>query len=224
MKEEGSIVREFQNIPKVIHYCWFGDQTPSETSLHCMNTWKKVMPDYEIKLHNEANTEFDTPLLQYLYKKKSWAFISDYIRLRALYHEGGIYLDVDIEVIQSFNPLREHTIFLGYESKNRLNSSVLGSRANEPFLKACMDYMDQQFLMHKPYQIAPEVISHVSSIYEDEITVFDESYFYPYNPYDQNRDAKTLKSADITEHTYAIHHWEKQWEMGWLERIRRKLL
>ena len=189
-----------------------------------MDTWKNVLPEYEIKLHNETNTTFDTPLLQYLYQKKSWAFISDYIRLRVLYQEGGIYLDVDMEVIKSFDTLRKHNIFLGHESKDRLNSSVLGSKAKEPFLKACMDYMDQQFSQHKPYQIAPEVISYVHRTYTAEITIFDESYFYPYNPYDKYRAVKTLESANITDHTYTIHHWEKQWKMGWWERIKRKLV
>jgi len=212
------------SIPKIIHYCWFGEKKPSSLSQKCISSWQKVMPNFEIKLHNESNTNFDTPLLQYLYKQKSWAFISDYIRLRILYEEGGIYLDVDMEVLQSFEPLLDHSVFLGYESKERLNSSVLGSHAQEAFLKACMDYMDQHFLEKKPYQIAPEVMSNVYASYVDKVTVLQESYFYPYNPYDKYRNAKTLKNAEIAENTYAIHHWEKQWSMSWLERLRRKIL
>lgn len=213
-----------ETIPKIIHYCWFGEEVPSNLSQQCMDTWEKIMPDFEIRIHNEKNTEFNTPLLQYLYEKKSWAFISDYIRLRALFEHGGIYLDIDMEAVKPFDPLLKHHLFLGYESKGRLNSSVLGSNPSEAFLKHCMEYMDQRFLEKKPYKIAPEVMSTVYMAHSENITVFKEEYFYPYNPYDDNRDAKTIGTAVITENTYAIHHWEKQWKMGWLERIKRKIL
>ena len=217
-------LEETKTIPKIIHYCWFGEEVPSNLSQQCIATWGKIMPNFEIRVHNEKNTKFDTPLLQHLYEKKSWAFISDYIRLRALFETGGIYLDVDMEVLKPFNPLLKHNLFLGFESQERLNSSVLGSKPSEAFLKHCMDYMDQQFLEKKPYKIAPEVMSIVHKLHPENITVFKEEYFYPYNPYDNNRNAKTIETADITGNTYTIHHWEKQWKMGWMERLKRKVL
>lgn len=213
-----------QNIPNVIHYCWFGEKQPSLRSQHCIASWQRVMPNVQIKLHNETNTALDTPLLKYLYTQKSWAFLSDYIRLCVLYESGGIYLDVDIEVIKPFDTLLHHELFLGYESKGRLNSSVLGSIPSHPFLKYAMTYMNQKFLEKKPYQIAPEVMTEIYNQYPEKVTALSEEYFYPYNPYDIHRNVKTLNDIEITENTYAIHHWEKQWKMGWIERIKRKIL
>ena len=37
-------------IPKTIHYCWFGKKELPELALKCIESWKKHMPDYEIKL------------------------------------------------------------------------------------------------------------------------------------------------------------------------------
>ncbi len=211
-------------IPKIIHYCWFGKGESSVLSQRCMASWHKVMPEYTFRLHNETNTAFDTPLLEYLYQQKSWAFLSDYIRLRALYEGGGIYLDVDMEVIRSFDPLLKHKLFLGFESAGRLNSSVIGSRKEMPFLKYCMDYMDQRFVQGQSYKIAPEVMSEVYAVQPEDVTVLSETYFYPYNPYDKARNAKTLETAEITQNTFATHHWEKQWKLGIMERLRRRFL
>jgi mannosyltransferase OCH1-like enzyme len=211
-------------IPKIIHYCWFGKGEPSVLSQRCMASWQKVMPGFELRLHDETNTQFNTPLLEYLYRQKSWAFLSDYIRLRALHEEGGIYLDVDVEVMRSFEPLLKYKLFLGYESRGRLNSSVLGSRSCEPFLRHCMNFMDQRFAHKRPYRIAPEVMTEVYAKHPENVICLNEEYFYPYNPHDNDRRPRTLEAADITENTYAIHHWQKQWRLGMVERLMRKLL
>lgn len=36
-------------IPKIIHYCWFGRGPLPELAQKCIASWKKYLPDYEIK-------------------------------------------------------------------------------------------------------------------------------------------------------------------------------
>ena len=89
------------SIPKVIHYCWFGGNPLPEMALKCIESWKKFLPDYEIKEWNEKN--FDLNICEYVkeaYQAKKWAFVSDYARFWILYHEGGVYFDTDVEVIK----------------------------------------------------------------------------------------------------------------------------
>lgn len=43
--------------------------------------------------------------------RKKYAFPADYIRLYALYHYGGIYMDMDIEVLKSFNTLLDRDVY-----------------------------------------------------------------------------------------------------------------
>lgn len=46
-----------------------------------------------------------------------YAFVSDYVRVYALYNYGGIYLDTDVEVRKSFNDLLDNDSIWGFEEK-----------------------------------------------------------------------------------------------------------
>ena len=43
------------------------------------------------------------------------AFVTDYVRLYALYHEGGIYMDTDVLVKKSFDSLLQYGCFTAIE-------------------------------------------------------------------------------------------------------------
>ena len=94
-------------IPKIIHYCWFGGKELPNLAEKCIASWKKQLPDYKIICWSEENFDIDNsvPYLKEAYSKKKFAFVSDYVRLYALYNYGGIYLDTDVEVIRDFSPL-----------------------------------------------------------------------------------------------------------------------
>ena len=104
-------------IPKVIHYCWFGRGKLPKLAKKCIKSWKKYLPDYKIIEWNEDN--FDINSNQYVreaYEAKKYAFVSDYVRLYALYNYGGIYMDTDVEVIKSLDEFLIHEAFSGFES------------------------------------------------------------------------------------------------------------
>ena len=91
-------------IPKIIHYCWFGGNPLPEDAQKCIASWKKYLPGYEIKEWNESNFDVNCcPYVSEAYQAKKYAFVSDYVRVYALYNYGGIYLDTDVEVKKSFN-------------------------------------------------------------------------------------------------------------------------
>lgn len=213
-------------IPKVIHYCWFGEAPYDALVDRCLESWRKQMPEYTIRLWNDENTQFDTPFLKEMLKKKRWAFVSDYVRMRVLAQYGGIYLDTDVEVVKSFDALTGLSCFLGYEEENRINTAVIGAEPGHPYLKACMEFMDQRFAARLPYMTAPEVATKVflEMGSPSSVTTFPEEYFYPYNPYDKRRSTKVLMFSDVTDNTYAIHHWNKSWQMPFAERVVRVVM
>lgn len=96
-------------IPKIIHFCWLSDDPFPESIQKCMDTWKKFLPDYTIKRWSTKSFNLDSvPLAKQAFESKKYAFAADYIRAYALYIEGGIYLDSDVQINKD-----PHSIFEG---------------------------------------------------------------------------------------------------------------
>ena len=84
-------------IPKKIHYCWFGRGEKPALVKKCMASWKKYLPEYELKEWNEDNFDLDLfPFTREAYESRKYAFVTDVVRLYALYNEGGVYMDTDV--------------------------------------------------------------------------------------------------------------------------------
>lgn len=105
-------------IPKVIHYCWFGGNPLPKSAQKCIASWRKYLPDYEIKEWNESN--FDVNIIPYTaeaYKAKKYAFVSYYARFWILYKYGGLYFDTDVEVIKNMDDIIAKGPFMGCENE-----------------------------------------------------------------------------------------------------------
>ncbi|MBO4814313.1 MAG: glycosyl transferase [Muribaculaceae bacterium] len=135
-------------IPKVIHYCWFGHNPLPKLAQKCINSWKKYLSDYEIKEWNEDNFDLDKyPYAKEAYENKKYAFVTDVVRLYALYHEGGIYMDTDVEVIGSLDPFLHHIAFSGFESETDVPTGIMASEKGGKWAKMNLDYYnDRHFI------------------------------------------------------------------------------
>ena len=111
-------------IPKVIHYCWFGGNPLPASAKKCITSWRKYLPDYEIKEWNESN--FDVNIIPYTaeaYKAKKYAFVSDYARFWILYKYGGLYFDTDVEVIKNMDDIIAKGPFMGCENEAKAGAT-----------------------------------------------------------------------------------------------------
>lgn len=145
-------------IPKIIHYTWFsGEPFPAQVQ-ECIDSWHYHMSDYRFVLWNaERISDIDSPWLQECIAERKWAFASDFVRVYAVYHYGGIYLDTDCRVFQSFDPLLTHTAFIGREwsihadthpNEQYLTSHCFGAVPGHPFIKRCLEYYrDRHFIL-----------------------------------------------------------------------------
>jgi mannosyltransferase OCH1-like enzyme len=192
----------------------------------CIESWYDVLTDYKIIRWDEGNTDLSHPFLRNALRRRQWAFISDFIRMRVIYENGGTYLDADVEVIRSIDDLLKNRCFLGEEARGVVNTGVIGCVKGHVFPKICMDLVAERFDQRKPYLVAPEVaglaLKQIDAVRE-EVRIYPSEYFYPYNPYDPARTVKNLMYSDITDNTYAIHHWGKSWKLGVLEIFHKKL-
>ncbi len=137
-------------IPKRIHYCWFGHGEMPQLSKDCIASWHKFMPDWEYRLWNEDNFDIKSvPYTQEAYEAGKYAFVSDYVRLWALFNEGGVYLDTDVEVFKPFDDLMTYSAFGGFEGSKHLpmGTCVMASEANGEWVcEQLIAYRDRHFL------------------------------------------------------------------------------
>ena len=208
-------------IPKIIHYCWFGGKPLPELAQKCISSWKKFLPDYEIKEWNETN--YDVRKISYIsqaYDVKKYAFVSDYARFDILYHFGGVYFDTDVEIIKKMDTLIEQGSFIGIEKGRKpLLAAGLGiaSPAATKIYKEILDsYQVDSFINPDGTYNLRTVVERVSDIFlchgytlSDSIQevadtkIYPSEYFCPKNP-----DTGELH---ISECTYAIHHYDGSW-------------
>lgn len=141
-------------IPKVIHYTWFSGDPFPEKIQRCIDSWKKYLPDYTLKLWDmEAIKDIDSVFLKEALAERKWAYAADYVRLYAIYHEGGVYLDTDAIVYKSFDYLLDNHAFIGKENSihfeggftaQYLSSHCFGAERYHPFIKSCLDYYENR--------------------------------------------------------------------------------
>ena len=118
-------------IPKIIHYCWFGNGEKSELIQKCMDSWKKYAPDFEIMEWNESNCDIHTNrYVEEAYEKKKYAFVSDYFRLKALYDFGGVYMDTDTELHRMLEDYLYEKAFFAFETPVFIHAGILGAVKN----------------------------------------------------------------------------------------------
>ena len=177
-------MEEQNKIPKIIHCVWLSGDPLPEQYQECLNSWRKCMPDYEIMLWDAKRSPINTVLfVKQAYEAKKWAYATDYIRLYALYHYGGIYMDLDVFVYKSFDPFLNHGAFSSIEFDHRIfyeqvrkkekepkglgiEAAVIGAQKEHPWIKDLMDfYKDREFINDPDYYwsiIMPRVMMKVS--------------------------------------------------------------
>lgn len=209
----------FYMIPKIIHYCWFGRGKMPELAERCIASWQKFLPDYTLQLWNEDCFDINSvPFVKEAYEAKKFAFVSDYVRLFAIYQNGGIYMDTDVEVLKNLDDLLHLPAFSGFESEKDITTGIIGSEKGGAWVKEQMlYYKDRHFLLSDgtlDMTTNVEIISgfmqkrafrldNTYQVYNNCMHIFPKDYFCP-----------MLKGGGvrITENTYCIHYFQGSWQ------------
>jgi len=210
-------------IPRIIHYCWFGRGELPPIAKRCISSWKTHMPDCEIKEWNEDN--FDVNIIKYTeeaYKHKKYAFVSDFARFYILKQWGGIYLDVDVELLRPLDDLMDYKTVLGFESIGRVNPGlILASEPDTWFLKDMINlYKNLSFIDDKGRMNLTTIVTYTTELLKSkglkeenvkqkvyEVTILPTDYFCPIDI--------TTNELIITKNTYSIHHFTSSWISKW---------
>lgn len=124
-------------IPRIIHYCWFGKSKKTQLIEKCIGSWRRYCPDYEIVEWNEDNFDINmTTYTKEAYSVKKWAFVSDYVRLYAVFSRGGIYLDTDVELLQPIDSLLENKAWFVFQNSIAIATGLgFGAEKNNSYIK-----------------------------------------------------------------------------------------
>lgn len=219
-------------IPKIIHYCWFGGNPLPADVKQCIESWKKMCPDYEIKRWDESNFDVNAhPFTKAAYEAKAWAFVSDYARLKVVYDNGGIYLDTDVELLKNLDSLREHQCYIGVQQAGHLCNTGLGfgaTKSNSVVQQMLRKYDEIVFSEEKKKEFAcpylnNAVLEKLGYVYNEDspvdlggTLVLPPKYLDPVAPGD---GMKILRCED----TISIHHYSASW-MGNKTRLKRRII
>ena len=227
-------------IPKVIHYCWFGRNPLPPLALKCIESWKKFLPDYEIKEWNEDN--FDVNMIPYTkeaYEAKKYAFVSDYARFWILYNYGGLYFDTDVEVIKPMDDIIARGPFMGCENEVKPGATALavesglglGCNPGLPFYREMLElYATLHFINSDGTYNQKTIVSYTTEMLcmhglknVNNIQECAGNYIYP-TEYFCPIDIRTL-NLNITNKTISIHHFTGSWKTpSWKRKLLTKLI
>ena len=222
-------------IPKIIHYCWLSkDPVPSELK-KCMDSWREKLPEYEIKIWNFDCFDVNSSIwVKEAFEQKKYAFAADFIRLFALYKYGGIYLDMDVEVIKSFDNFLHQREILCVESSGYPEVATFGCEKGCDWLRPCLNYYDGRKFVKKDGSLdtipLPKIIKNTLEKngycfkaidsprqYDDSqakiICTLPCDYFSP--------KSYVTGKLNITKNTVSIHHFAGTW-IPWYEMAEKK--
>lgn len=177
------------------------------------------MKGYTLKCWDENNFDIDqAPLyVQEAYSKRKYAFVSDYVRLYALYHEGGVYLDTDVEVIKDFSALLIGDTILGYEDIGKITTAFIAVAPKQVWIKEILElYEQRRFLRTDGGMDMTTNVSFISDYLRKNGVVLDNTYTTYHTIKIFPSEYFSPRSWDdgsycITENTYTIHYFAGTW-------------
>ncbi len=221
-------------IPKRVFYVWGADEEKRRDVNQCMLSWYKTLPDYEIiEINEKSKKYFDfqkelntNPWFKEVHKRRLFAYVADYIRVKVLYEHGGIYLDTDVSVIKSFDDLLNNEAFVGIEGNNKsighewVEPAILGATKGNVFLKHIVDFYTNE-VWESSLFVLPDIFGkflnecyNIRSFPNKEeqviirtkhITIYPEKFFIPF------RLNQTYNFECIEPETYTVHWWNGSW-------------
>lgn len=209
-------------IPKTIYYCWFGGEKPQNV-LDCIHNWQNMLPEYKIVEINETTFDVeqakkDNLWFKTCYENKIWGVAIDYVRLKVLYENGGVYFDTDVTVEKDITDLVEkNKLIVGWEDCRSIGCGIVICPPKDKNIKKMLDFLSNEiwqtdkstgphcftYILNKYYKL----LSYKEITDNDDIIVLPPDYFCPLGIGSIEKD----KANFITSNSYTIHWWSGTW-------------
>lgn len=219
-------------IPKLIHQTWKTNSVPAKWRVF-VNKVQEINPGWEYKLWTDAeNDEFvknEYPDFIDLFRGFSRGIMrADVIRYLIMYKVGGVYLDLDYEVLKPFNfDFKELVLPLNRSLQNGNAQDELGNCifASVPGHRFWLDVINE-------LKINPPIVSNYDQIvhatgpglltkvykanHYQNIYTPERLLYHPPSP-SNKKDVERIKKNGIS---LGIHHpwgsWKERWTLTYL--------
>ena len=202
-----------------------------ELALKCIESWRVNLPDYELKEWNENSFDINSNFyVKEAYESRKFAFVTDYVRLYALYTEGGIYMDTDVEVLKNLDSFLDLPAFSGFEDNMHIPTGIMAAEKGSIWAKWQLEYYSgRHFLLPDGTLDLTTNVDIIGGLMEEKgfilknglynfqniITIFPKDYFCP--------KSHTTGKIELTENTYTIHHFAGSWKSS-SDRLKRRIV
>ena len=198
-------------IPKIIHYCWISNDPVPQQFEEYITGWKNKLKEYDfVKWDFSKFDKSSSVWVSEAFNSKKYAFAADYIRLYAIYNYGGIYLDMDIEVIKAFDELLDREYMMAVERPNEpwIEAGCFGAEKGNYFIGKCLEYYKGKHFILSDGSFdqlpLPKVMEKVRNINGLNLNLYPWYYF----------TAKSYHTGieTPTKDTFCIHHFAGSWK------------
>jgi mannosyltransferase OCH1-like enzyme len=214
-------------VPKILHYIWFGGHPLTPLAEQCLASWQKHMPEWKFMRWDENNFDIKAaPLyVRQAYEARKYAFVSDYVRLWALEHYGGVYVDTDVKVLKSYEPLLNDTAFVGFEeSKAHFpGTCAMGCEPHCQWVKDMLSLYDGiEFIKQDGSLDMTTNVDRMGKVMMKELTSerywqqnqFIDKWGLRIYTYDYFSPITSTRVMRKTKNTYSIHYFAESWRDG----------
>ena len=151
-------------IPKRIFYVWGANERKPRDVLACIQSWRQNCADYEIIEINELSKNYfnyqeelkNNSWFRTVHNMKMWAYVADYVRIKVLYDNGGIYMDTDVTCVKNFDDFLNLPAFVGMQNERYVEPAILGSVEGNQLLEKILNYYKQD-VWNNPPTTMPEI-------------------------------------------------------------------
>lgn len=195
-------------IPAILHRVAIGP-VPADSE----RFWAKfaaLHPTWELRSHADPFDMKEWPLTSW-----AWPFVThpaqqaDLMRLEALWRDGGIYVDWDIEPYRPLDNLLSLECFAAWAELNKVANGVMGARPNHPAIAEALGVALQRFVQDRNHIMAsgPDTVTDVFRKRSDVLLLSPDSF------YSQPISKRGEKMPDFSDRpwAYGIHHMHASW-------------
>lgn len=188
----------------------------SDLGQRCVESWQRVLPDYEIRIWTDENVPKSEWCRQAIASRPVNA--SHWAQWRALLDHGGVFLDNDVEMVRAFD--LEHEVFVGFQRDDTMdccvNNAVVGAIPGHPFVRAILERIEANDPSSWPLLTGPGVLTDIlverglSGLNREQnvdgVMVYDKERFFAYF-----HSEPEIAIDDVGPRTFALHRWEGSW-------------